>query len=74
MHPTQLGLFPGVSIHLNLLERCTAGLSTRNLESAKDICQYLLLTISERLRLNPTKDSGLQVKIKGYGSSRGKEA
>jgi hypothetical protein len=65
---------PEISIHVNLLERRTTALSTRNLQTAKDIYQYLLSTKSERLYLNPTKDSGLEVKIIVYGSSKGEEA
>jgi hypothetical protein len=58
---------PEISIHVNLLERRTTALSTRKLQTAKDICQYLLSMKSERLHLNPTKDSGLKAKIKVYG-------
>jgi hypothetical protein len=64
---------PEISIHANLLERCTIALSTRNLQTVKDICQYLLPMKSERLRLNPTKESGLNVRIEAYVSSRGKK-
>jgi hypothetical protein len=53
---------PEISIHVNLLERCTAALSTRNLQTANDICQYLLSTKSEKLYLNPTKDSGVEIR------------
>jgi hypothetical protein len=66
--------YPEISIHVNLLELRTTALGTRNLQTAKDICQYLLSTKSERLRLNPSKDTGLEVKTKVYGSSRGEEA
>jgi hypothetical protein len=33
---------PEISIHVNLLDRRTTALSTRNLQTVKDICQYNL--------------------------------
>jgi hypothetical protein len=67
---------PEISIHVNLLGRCTIAPSTRNLVTAKDICLYLLSIKSEGLHLNPIKDSRLEGKIEIYvdTSYRGEEA
>jgi transposase InsO family protein len=67
---------PEISIHVNLLGRRTTIPSMTNLQTAKDICRYLLTTKCEGLRINPIQDSrsGVPIEVFVDASYGGEEA